>query len=177
MMKLSDFIRSFIGMKNITYLLLFLGFSTLQAQNTKDKEAITTVLNAWHKAAADAKMEDYFGYMTPDAIYIGTDATENWTLAEFRAFAKPYFDRGKAWNFTALQRNIYLSKDQKMAWFDELLDTQMKICRGSGVLQKINGQWKIVHYVLSMTVPNENSDAVVKIKEGLENKLIDQLRK
>ncbi|AWG27261.1 nuclear transport factor 2 family protein [Flavobacterium kingsejongi] len=164
-------------MKNITYLLLFLGFSTLHAQNTKDKEAITTVLNAWHKAAADAKMEDYFGYMAPDAIYIGTDATENWTFAEFRAFAKPYFDRGKAWNFTALQRNIYLSKDQKMAWFDELLDTQMKICRGSGVLQKINGQWKIVQYVLSMTVPNENSDAVVKIKEGLENKLIDQLRK
>jgi hypothetical protein len=29
------------------------------------------------------------------------------------------------------------------AWFDELLDTQMKICRGSGILVKENKQWKI----------------------------------
>jgi hypothetical protein len=32
-----------------------------------------------------------------------------------------------------------------------LLNTQMKICRGSGVLVKIDGEWKIKHYVLSMT--------------------------
>jgi hypothetical protein len=43
---------------------------------------------------------------------------------------------------------------EKMAWFDEL-STQMKICRGSGVLVKIGNDWKIKHYVLSMTVPNE----------------------
>ena len=50
-----------------------------------------------------------------------------------------------------------------MAWFDELLDTHMKICRGSGVLvDQGNGQWKIKHYVLSMTVPNENVDEIVK---------------
>jgi hypothetical protein len=36
------------------------------------------------------------------------------------------------------------------------LSTQMKICRGSGVLVKIGNDWKIKHYVLSMTVPNEN---------------------
>jgi hypothetical protein len=31
--------------------------------------------------------------------------------------------------------------------------TQMKICRGSGVVEKINGIWKVKQYVLSVTVP------------------------
>ena len=114
--------------------------------------------------------------MAEDGIFIGTDATENWNKTAFQAFAKPYFDRGKAWNFKALERNIYVSEDQKTVWFDELLDTQMKICRGSGVLVFSNGQWKIKHYVLSMTVPNDNVDKVVEIKSPLENQLITTLK-
>jgi hypothetical protein len=63
------------------------------------------------------------------------------------------------------------------AWFDELLDTQMKICRGSGVLVKIDGEWKIQHYVLSMTVPNDVTDQVVEAKQPIENQLISNFRK
>jgi hypothetical protein len=69
--------------------------------------------------------------MTEDAVFIGTDATENWGKPAFQEFAKPYFDKGKAWNFTVLERHIYFDQSKK-AWFDELLNTQMKICRGSG---------------------------------------------
>jgi hypothetical protein len=114
--------------------------------------------------------------MTKDAIFIGTDATENWNKKAFKAFAKPYFDKGKAWNFTALERHIYFSNDKKTAWFDELLNTQMKICRGSGVLVLLKGQWKIKHYVLSMTIPNDNTDAVIKIKAPIEDSLITILK-
>lgn len=63
-----------------------------------------------------------------------------------------------------------------MAWFDELLDTSFKICRGSGVLEKINGKWKIKHYVLSMTVPNETSKEVIAIKDSIESSLIRKLK-
>ncbi|ELY2018631.1 nuclear transport factor 2 family protein [Flavobacterium psychrophilum] len=91
-------------------------------------------------------------------------------------FAKPYFDKGKAWSFTALERHIYLDKSGKTAWFDELLNTQMKICRGSGVLIKTKKEWKIKHYVLSMTIPNDNTNQVIKIKEATENKIIDKLK-
>ena len=115
--------------------------------------------------------------MTSDAVYIGTDATEKWTKPQFEAFAKPYFDQGKAWSFTALERHIYLSKDQKTAWFDELLNTQMKICRGSGVLVKVEKSWKIQHYVLSMTIPNQNSSEVIKTKSLIEDSLIEKLKK
>jgi hypothetical protein len=153
--------------------LFFLSFTTIE----KEREEINTLLNNWHKAAATADFKNYFDALTDDSIFIGTDATENWTKPAFQAFAKPYFDKGKAWSFTSLERHIYFSTDKKMAWFDELLNTQMKICRGSGVLVLIDGKWKIKHYVLSMTIPNDNVDEVVKIKAPIEDDLIAKLKK
>lgn len=141
-----------------------------------EKKTVHHLLDQWHQAAANANLDQYFSLMAPDAIYIGTDATENWTMPQFKAFCKPYFDRGTAWNFKALQRNIYFNAAHDMAWFDELLDTHMKICRGSGVLKKENGQWKIAHYVLSMTVPNEQIDAVIKVKAPAEDAYIKTLQ-
>jgi len=161
-------------MKN-TLLLLILSFSIFaSAQDQKAK--INAFLDAWHKDAANADFKNYFAKIAADGIYIGTDATENWNKKQFEAFAKPYFDKGKAWNFTSVERNIYFSPDKKLVWFDELLDTQMKICRGSGILEFKNGQWKIKHYVLSMTIPNDNSDAVIEVKSPIENKLLEKLK-
>jgi len=151
-------------MKYLLILISFLAFSA-----NAQKADIGKVLDDWHKAAADVKFEAYFDAFAKDAVYIGTDAAENWKVNEFKAWAKPYFDKGTTWNFKAVERTIFLSPDGKLAWFDELLDTQMKLCRGSGVLVKENGKWKIAHYVLSMTVPNDNVDEVVRVKAMLED--------
>ena len=155
--------------------LLFLFLTTIAFAQTPS-EQISEMLDNWHKAAANAKFDDYMNAMTSDAMYIGTDATENWNKKDFMIFAKPYFDKGKAWSFTALERNVYIAKDQNVAWFDELLETQMKICRGSGVLVKVGKQWKIQHYVLSMTIPNDNTNEVIKLKQIIENPLIEKLK-
>ncbi len=160
-------------MKNIIYIILLICNISI-AQNTQKE--IHKTLNLWHKAASDANFEDYFNYMTTDAVFIGTDATENWQNKDFKTFAKPYFDAGKAWNFTPLERNIYIDSSQKIAWFDELLDTQMKVCRGSGVLKKIDNEWKIAHYVLSITIPNENVSQIVEIKQDVDDKLTKKLQ-
>lgn len=177
--------------KSIFLLLGFVGFFS-QAQHAvtshitqsnqedhalKSKIEINALLDNWHKAAADANMTVYFDAMSNDAIYIGTDATENWTIDKFKTFAKPFFDRGKAWNFKVISRNVYSNTEENYAWFDELLNTQMKICRGSGILRKENGQWKIVHYVLSMTVPNDNTNEVVKIKSPIEDIFLEAHKK
>ncbi len=148
---------------------------SVSAQMT-EKQKINEVLDNWHLAAANADFDAYFGLMTKDAVFIGTDAMENWQNEEFKTFSKPYFDRGKAWSFTSVQRNVYLNEAKTFAWFDELLDTQMKICRGSGVLKKVNGQWKIAHYVLSIAVPNENVDELVQIKEKKDDGLLLELK-
>ena len=154
-------------MKKLAFLLLLSTFSFAQ---TKAKKGINTVLNQWHAAAAKANFSSYFDLMTSDAVFIGTDATEVWNKTEFMAYAKPHFDKGKAWSFTSLNRTIYFSKNKKTAWFDELLDTQMELCRGSGTLVKTKNGWKIAHYVLSMTVPNEVAREVIKTKKPLESK-------
>nr|WP_294776051.1 nuclear transport factor 2 family protein [uncultured Flavobacterium sp.] len=169
-------------MKQFTLILILLTGVTVFGQAKKNqapvdhKKSINLLLDTWHKDAAEANFKNYFDALTEDAIFIGTDATENWNKAAFQAFAKPYFDKGKAWNFTSLERHIYLSSDKKTAWFDELLDTQMKICRGSGVLVLTNGKWKIKHYVLSMTIPNDNIDQVIEVKSPIEDELINTLK-
>ena len=159
-------------MKKIA-LFIFLLFSiTISAQ---DKSNIDQVLTQWHEAASGANFEEYFSLMTEEGVFIGTDPTENWQNKDFRAFSKPYFDRGKAWNFKTLERNIYTEENNDIAWFDELLATQMGICRGSGVLKKTEDGWKIAHYVLSITIPNENVEEATALKKTFDQKLIDSL--
>ncbi|MDR6465228.1 nuclear transport factor 2 family protein [Chryseobacterium sediminis] len=162
-----------------TLILFVLGFSLFSAQSKtpfeKEKTEISTMLDAFNVAAAKADYIGYFNFFADESTFIGTDATEIWNKKEFMVWAKPHFDKKKTWNFKALKRNIYFSKDGKLAWFDELLDTQMKICRGSGVVEKINGSWKVKQYVLSVTVPNEVVDKVVVEKAPIEDALIQKL--
>lgn len=145
------------------FLTLVLLSALLQAQDAK--QSIDQVLDSWHRAAADADFEAYFSNMTSDAVFIGTDATENWQLIAFKEFSKPYFEQGKAWSFKAVQRNIYIDERGQLAWFDELLDTWMGICRGSGVVKLEDGTWKIAHYVLSAAIPNDDMQQVINIKK------------
>jgi len=144
--------------------------------SSKIKSDINTALDSWHKAAADANFDAYFNLMTSDGVFIGTDATENWQIEAFKTFSKPYFDKGKAWDFTAVERNIYVYDNKKLVWFDELLDTQMKLCRGSGIMKFEDQQWKIAHYVLSIAVPNENVSEVVKMKTKFDSLYSQKLK-
>lgn len=140
------------------------------------KAEINTLLDNWHSAATDANFKRYFDLMSEDGIFIGTDATENWNIKEFKNFSKPHFDKGTAWDFSTLERNIYTTEDGETAWFDELLETWMGICRGSGVLVQENGEWRIKHYVLSVTVPNDNINEIIKINKEIDSTLINSLR-
>lgn len=142
---------------------------------SKEQTKITTMLDSFNRAAARADFNAYFDFYTDDAIFTGTDATERWNKKEFMAWAKPIFDKGRAWDFTALERHIYFDKTGNLAWFDELLNTQMKICRGSGVLIKQGDDWKVQQYILSAMVPNDDLDAVIKIKAHVEDSIINRL--
>jgi hypothetical protein len=142
-----------------------------------DSSKVASMLDSFHIAAAKADFLTYFDFYTEDAIFIGTDATERWNKTRFKAYAKPYFDKGKAWIFTSLERHIYFDKTGSLGWFDELLNTQMKICRGSGVVVKLGADWKVQQYVLSMTIPNSQSDTIVKMKTIIEEGIIHTLSK
>ena len=137
------------------------------------KEDINTIIDRWHEDAAASNFDSYFGAMSNDGVFIGTDALENWTVSEFKEFSKPFFEEKNTWNFMPLERNIYCDSDNNFVWFDELLDTWMGICRGSGVIMKDKKDWKIVHYVLSVVIPNENIKEVIATKKENDDIIID----
>ncbi len=114
------------------------------------------MLNDWHAAATAADESRYFSHFAPRGVFLGTDATERWTVEEFRRFAHPYFAKGKAWSFTPHDRHVAFSPDGAVAWFDEALDTpNLGPARGSGVLVRSAGDWKIAQYNLSIPIPND----------------------
>lgn len=160
------------NMKQITILLvlciLFFGCKQVTENNkTSDSEIkseINNLIDNWHKNAAETNLEKYFEIMDDNFVFVGTDGTEYWTKSEFREFCTPYFEKGKAWDFKTMSRNIYISNDKNTVWFDEILDTELGPCRGSGVFDKVDGKWLIHHYVLSMLVSNDDVKEVLKVK-------------
>ncbi len=126
-----------------------------QTLPTSVENDVNNLMNAWHKAATTADEDIFFGSMKSAGIYIGTDQTELWTREEMKALMMKYFQKDTAWDFKTIERNVYSTDNEQVAWFDEKLDTWMGVCRSSGVVEKIEGEWKISHYHLSVTVDND----------------------
>lgn len=140
-----------------------------QTSDAADEAAVATVIDRMHQAASTADGAAYFAQFTPDARFIGTDATERWPLDAFRAYADPLFARGQGWAYVPHDRVVTIAPIacRCVAWFDEQLDNaSYGETRGSGVLRLTGGGWKIEQYVLSFAVPNDAArDVVALIRE------------
>ncbi len=127
-------------------------------------------LTSFHDAASKADEARYFDlFAKGGSVFLGTDATERWDLDAFREFAHPYFAAGKGWTYTLVpgSRKISYIRASNVAYFDELLqNAKLGECRGSGVLVIENGQWKVAQYNLSIPVPNDKAESVVKLIQG-----------
>lgn len=136
------------------------------SSNKPSEKELNTLLDNWHLAATNAQLENYFSMVTSDFVFLGTDPKERWLRDEFYTFCKPYFDKGKAWDFKPLERHWMFSENGKIAWFDERIDTWMKDCRGSGVVIKTKKGWKIAHYNLAVLIENEKTKSFIQLREG-----------
>lgn len=174
------------GVNNFQLFKTARGWKIVNITDTRRKENCTTsadatinvLLDQWHKAAATADEDVFFGSMTADAVYIGTDASERWLRDEMKTWSAPFFELDTAWSFTPYDRHIAYSEDGKLAWFDELLDTWMGVCRASGVVVLTTEGWKIKHYHLSIAVPNEAvNDYLDILKKQPKSKSSDEENK
>lgn len=152
-------------------LLLIVALPWRAVADTPEDAAVTevhAVVDAFHRAAAQADEEGYFALLAPDAVFLGTDASERWPKEEFRAFAHPHFAAGRGWTFTPEKRQVTIARDGQTAWFDEsLASASYGECRGTGVLQRLEGQWKIEQYNLTIPIPNDLAkDFVARIREA-----------
>ena len=142
-------------------------------QNLAIKASLT--LDRYHRAAAEVRFDDYFGMMTDSAVFVGTDAGEHWRKSAFMEYDRPHFDKGKAWSMRAVERHLHFSVDSQFVWFEELLDTRMKLCRGSGVMSRHGQDWLIEQYVLSPTVPNSLMKEVIDTKRHYDDSLLNEI--
>lgn len=150
-------------MKQIILFSLLLLF--ISATKPDPKIELNKFIDDWHAAASQANYSGYFGPMDESFIFLGTAPGERWNKADFSKFSKPYFDTGKAWDFKASNRIWFFSKNKKMAWFDEDLDTWMEGCRGSGIMQKKKGKWIIVYYNLTVLIENEKINEFIELRK------------
>lgn len=136
------------------------------AQETPER-AVAEVLDAFHAAASAADGDTYFGLFAEEGIFLGTDATERWTVEEFRDYAMPHFSQGRGWTYEPTARWVTVSSDGNTAWFDErLFNVSLGDTRGSGVLVLRDGSWKIAQYNLTIPIPNPLArDVVRRIRE------------
>ncbi len=131
--------------------------------------AIAAVLDDFHDAASQGDGQRYFSHFAPDAVFLGTDASERWTLAEFRAYALKRFEQGLSWTYHPRGRHVFIGAGGHTAWFDEVaVNARYGECRGTGVLVHLDGAWRIAQYNLSIPIPNEIALEVVGMIRGLE---------
>jgi len=153
-------------MKLLKYLIVVLSLSTAtvsaeQHAYQPNAKEITTVLDTFHEAAANADETTYFNLMAEDFIFLGTDASERWTKETFSAFVRPYFSKGVGWRYVPTQQNVSFVSDS-VAYFDEILEHEKYgTCRGSGVLVRVNEQWHLSQYNLSIPMPNDLAKSLV----------------
>ena len=155
-------------MKSRLFVLLFVSLFLMAPVSLaqSEEDAVSAVLDDIHRLASEADFEGYFNLYTSDAVFMGTDATERWSIAEFKQYARPAFDRGSGWTYVMTERNVFLSDDGNTAWFDEQLENEgFGECRGTGVLVKMDGVWKVSQYNLTVPIPNELlRDVVAQIR-------------
>jgi hypothetical protein len=158
-------------MKYILAISILLSFCSIdhKVDKTSQSAEIMNLMEQWHADAATANLDAYIGLMDSSCHYIGTDANENWSRDDFAAFCKPYFDKKTTWDFKTLERKVTLNTAGNTAWFDEILDTHMGTCRGSGALELVDGKWKLKQYILSVAIPNESMDAVKRSKHAADS--------
>ena len=133
--------------------LILLSFLIVFNINAEDQTNIDALLDGLHEDAHKGNFESYFDRYSTDAVFLGTDKIERWTIEDFKAYAKPAFSDGHGWTYAVIERNW--EGDGNTRWFDEiLLNEKLGHCRGTGVVELINGEWKISHYALTMLVPN-----------------------
>lgn len=131
-----------------------------------DEFNLNKLINDWHLAASKADFDKYFGLTSDDFIFLGTAPAERWDKLEFMEFSKPYFDKGKAWDFKASNRKWNFSSNNRIAWFDEDLDTWMRGCRGSGIVElNDKGEWKLKYYNLTVLIENEKIQEFISLRD------------
>lgn len=144
---------------NKLYIFLCAAVITIMPATADDKSEVSVVLDKLHTYAAEAEWDNYFALYTDNATFLGTDVTERWDKPTFEAYARPT----DGWVYKMRERHIDFTPDGDTAWFDEVLDSlNYGTSRGTGVLIRTEGGWKIAQYHLVFPIPNDLASGITQ---------------
>jgi ketosteroid isomerase-like protein len=106
-------------------------------------------LDTLHQAGVDADPEAFTAVLAPDAVFLGVADSARLQGQALRDFIDDSFSSGNAWDYRISARDVQLSADGSVAWFDESLESdELGSAYGSGVLTQSGGVWRVVQYSL-----------------------------
>lgn len=149
----------------IALMVIFLSSAATYAD---DRQDVSTVLDGFHGAAATADWDTYFGLMTDDSIFLGTDAGERWDKPTFQGYAS---QAPNGWRYDLKERHINFTPDGNTAWFDEILvNKKYGTSRGTGVVIRTPSGWRIAQYHLTFPIPNDLADGITQQIQTFEQR-------
>lgn len=133
---------------------------TLESQGLteEDSHKVNGLLNQLHESAMSANWESYFSLYHPDAIFIGTDASERWNMVQFKQYATPT----KGWRYDLQARHL-LQIGDVIVFDEQLYSPSYGISRGTGALINTEQGWKIAQYHLSFPIPNDKAKRITSL--------------
>ena len=131
------------------------------------RAAIDAVLDSFHAAAARADSAALVACFAPEAVFLGTDATERWEGQVFRDYVTARFAAGTGWTMTPVRRDVTVLRSDVALFDEDLSHARMGPLRGSGVLVRgDDGAWRIEQYNLAITIANDRFEALRSIVIG-----------
>ena len=140
-------------MRVIIFIILI---SASACNKSNPQKEINNVLDSLHYLASIADQKKYIDLFSKNAVFFGTDIDERWPIDDFNSYVKSRFETGTGWTYKSNSRNIFVAKDKRTAWFDEIVENKSYgEFRGTGVLVLENNEWKISQYNLLLPIPND----------------------
>ena len=122
-----------------------------------DEADVAAALDALHKAEREGDLEKFLNAFAAEGIFLGTDASEAWTVEDLRRDLGERFATKGGWTFEINERAIGVSDDGRAAWFKEIVHYVRSdyILRPTGTMIKRDGRWQIAQLHMGIPIPNQ----------------------
>jgi len=149
--------KNFFRLIVILFAFILFGCGPKKTDITAEKSAIQSVLDNYITSIENEDIELYGKILVhdPDMVNFGTGANER--IVGWDALKKAIEEQNDALSETKITQStitINLSKDGQFAWATSLWDFKAKVgdqfmqlpVRCSWILEKIDNEWKIIHF-------------------------------
>ncbi len=131
------------------------------ADQSAEEKKIEEVIDRYYRALTERKIELLDDVMAHDSdmVTFGTDRDERWVgWKELREIHQRQFEAITSYEIHGDNRTVRLNAAENTSWFSETMKTHIDSrgksydleLRMTGVLEKREGEWKIVHFHRSM---------------------------